>query len=218
MPKKAIIFDLDGTLINTEKLAEETWRRTLAQFGLTLTDDVLRKTIGERLDIILDFMVDHYNLPLTPKELGDLEYPIWKELNAGGAPAMPGADALLATLDERGVPWAVATNSDTQTAINAITHLGFIETAGAIFGSDRVENPKPAPDMYVAVAQAIGFEPSDCLGIEDSVLGHKAAHDAGMTTIVIPNEWQSPNDYPLADYIFTSLNGVQANLDTLLNG
>lgn len=185
----AAIFDLDGTLIDSERLVIDAGERALDDLGLTGGGAVLRQmvgTVGEDGATILraafgsGFDIDRFDA-------------IWsghyRRLSAGPMPHRPGAADLLDRLVALSVPRAVATNSRTDGAERSLVSAGLRDRFGPghVIGRDRVPAPKPAPDVFVAAARALGVAPADCVAFEDSDTGVAAALAAGMTVVQIPD-------------------------------
>jgi HAD superfamily hydrolase (TIGR01509 family) len=100
---------------------------------------------------------------------------------------MPGALELLAALRERAIPIGLATNSGREFATRALRAAGVYDRFDAVLSAEDVEHPKPAPDVYLAAAAAVGADPEDCVALEDSETGVAAARAAGMTVIGVPS-------------------------------
>jgi HAD superfamily hydrolase (TIGR01509 family) len=116
---------------------------------------------------------------------------------------MPGAVELLEALRASGVPVGLATNSGREFATRALRAAGIYDRFDAVVSAEDVARPKPAPDVYVAAAEAIGAEPGECVALEDSETGVTAAKAAGMTVIVVPS---FPGiDLDAADLVVASL-------------
>jgi HAD superfamily hydrolase (TIGR01509 family) len=138
---------------------------------------------------------------------------------AQGLPAKkPGLDDLLAFLDLRGVPKAVATSTERRQAADQLGGLGLLDRFNAIATGDEVVNGKPAPDLFLLAAHRLGMEPSQCLVLEDSEAGVTAAYRAGMQVWVVPDlKAPSAAVEELTQGRFDSLVAVEKRLRRLLN-
>ena len=217
MPQRqAIIFDMDGLMVDSEPLARRAWEQILQAHGCQMTDDVYRQMIGRRTDQSAQIILDNYPLPMTAAELAAQKAGIFHEIRAQGVPAMPGLMALQAAIKQRGIPWAVATSSPRSHAEIILVQLGLTDDCHAIAAGNEVEQGKPAPDIYLLAAARLGVEPGACLALEDSEPGCRAAKAAGMKTIAIPNGDTKTAVFSCAYACYPSLKQVAHNLDDLL--
>lgn len=217
MPQKqAIIFDMDGLMVDSEPLSRNAWNQVLQAHGYQMTDDVYRQIIGRRTDQSAEFILNQYPLPMTAAELASQKADVFHQIRAQGIPAMPGLMGLQAILKQRGIPWAVATASPRDHAEIILAQLGLTADCHAIAAGNEVAHGKPAPDIYLLAAERLGIDPTVCLALEDSEPGCTAAKTAGMTVIAIPNEETKTAVFSCADYRYASLKQVIENLDALL--
>lgn len=213
---EAIIFDLDGLMIDTEPLARQAWDRVLQDHGEELDDETFTNMIGLRLEDSSIVVQGVYGLTTSPSELASREQIYMAEIMAQGIPTMPGLRRLLGEIEGRTVPWAVATSSRQAYAIQVLSQLGLLKQCQAIAGGDEVEQGKPAPDVYLLAAKRLNSDPALCLALEDSVPGVKACSAAGMLTVAVPNGDTSHMDFKEAAFVYDSLVEVADNLDRLL--
>lgn len=187
---QAVIFDMDGTLLDTESRAIQAGIATLTALGLPQLEDVLHDLVGragpEVNDILRagfgqDLDIDHF------KTTWDINM---REACASGIPQKPGAADLLAHLSAQTMPIALGTNADSASALvnTGRAGLGAHFTADNIFGRDRSTAPKPAPDIFWTAAQYLGAAPEHCIVFEDSEVGTAAALAAGMTVVQVPDQ------------------------------
>lgn len=214
----AIIFDMDGLMVDTEPLARRAWEVVLATYGATLADEIYGRMIGRRTAEAAQTLLDNVALPLTAVELAARKSEIFEALRAEGVPMMPGLVELQTAVLQRGLPWAVATSSPRRHAQATLVQLGMAAACHAIAAGDEVENGKPAPDIYLLAAQRLGIPPKQCVALEDSVPGCRAALAAGMQVVAVPNGQTETADFSFAHHVFASLHEVAQNLDLLLGG
>lgn len=217
MPKcQAIIFDMDGLMVDSEPLARQAWDQVLQTHGYHMTDTVYRQIIGRRIDKSAQIVLDHYVMPLTSTELIAQKNNIFHDIRAQGIPAMPGLMALQAAIKQRAIPWAVATSSSLEHATIILAQLGLSKTCRAIAAGNEVAHGKPAPDIYLLAAARLGIDATACLALEDSEPGCQAARAAGMKVIAIPNGETKTAVFSCAHARYPSLQQVATDLNTLL--
>ena len=213
---QAVIFDLDGLMVDTEPMARRSWEMVIADFGQHLDEPTFQQMIGlRRMDSAI-LVLEKLDLDLTPDELLERKEIYLVELLANGTPTMPGLRRLVEELKQRNLPWAVATSSSMSYAELILKNLGLIADCQAISSGDEVQYGKPAPDVYLLAAKRLAVSPESCLALEDSIPGVKAAVTAGMLTVAVPNSHTEEDDFGLADYVLPSLNEVADGLDRLL--
>jgi HAD superfamily hydrolase (TIGR01509 family) len=177
-----VIFDCDGTLVDSEPLAGEAWRRTLVPHGYAVTDADLEACLGTTYKRTHAYMAERVELPAADA--------LWIELRANlfglyATDLKPFPDALetLAELLERGVPVAVASSSVRERLDHTLASVGL--EFGITIAGDEVEHGKPAPDMFLLAAERLGIAPRRCVVVEDSAPGVAAGQSAGMPTLGI---------------------------------
>jgi HAD superfamily hydrolase (TIGR01509 family) len=184
----AVIFDNDGLTLDTE----HTWTRAeaalYARYGTEFTLDHKREMLGTSAAKSALTMERHLRQPGRGRELsGELRELVHDELDGTGVEPMPGVRDLLGALHDAGVPVGLATNSGREFATRALRGAGLLERFDAVVSAEDVEHPKPAPDVYLAAAAAVGADPAACVALEDSETGVAAARAAGMVVIGVPS-------------------------------
>lgn len=214
---QAVIFDMDGLMVDTEPLARRSWEMVLAEFGQRLDEPTFKQMIGlRRMDSAL-LVLEKLSLDMSPDELLERKEIFLVRMLDGGIPVMHGLERLLEELKQRQLPWAVATSSPISYAELVLSNLGLATDCQAIASGDEVPLGKPAPDVYLLASERLGVSPDSCLVLEDSIPGVKAAVAAGMLTIAVPNGHASDEAFGLADYVYPSLNEVANSIDRLLD-
>lgn len=184
----AILFDLDGLLIDSEAIFHAVEIELLREAGVeeARARAVLDALIGTDEPTGRVIMAER----LPDVDLSALDATRFERISAAmaaGIPLRPRVLELLDALDALGVPRAVATNSSHTRAEHKLTITGLRDRVHAVVGQDMVARPKPAPDVYIAAAQALGVPVADCLAFEDSDTGARSAHAAGCTVVQVPN-------------------------------
>jgi len=215
---QAIIFDMDGLMVDTEPLALLSWKKALAdydyEYGKTINERVLGLRRGDSAKVILAAA----DLNISPAEILSLKEAYLVEVMDQGIPVMPGLRRLVKQLASRNIPWAVATSSPLGYANIVLEKIGLIQECQAIASGEEVEHGKPDPEVYLLAAQRLAIPPGNCFALEDSALGAQAAVTAGMQTAVVPNGHTTGADFSFVDYVFDSLIDVANDLDRLLDG
>jgi pseudouridine-5'-monophosphatase len=181
-----VVFDLDGTLLDTEELYSEAAQRVVGRYGKTYTRELKHKTMGGDTLRGAQLVVDTLELPITAEEYvkarEDELYALFENVSP-----MAGAEKLVAQLTERGVPFAVATSGHRELTIHKLSKQRFLRDVSVVVCGDdpRLEDPKPAPDIFLLAAGELGVDPEDCCAVEDSHNGVLAALSAGMRTIAL---------------------------------
>lgn len=218
---RAVLWDMDGTLVDSEKLWDLALQELYRRRGAVLTAEVRESTVGGSADDVMAIV--HADLGLAPdaesvtREI-DWLHAYTGELFEAGLPWQPGARELLDALTAEGVPMALVTNTRRDLTEQALKSIGRHYFSATVCG-DEVARGKPAPDAYLRAAELIGFDALDCVAIEDSVAGTTAAEAAGCAVVVVPNDIEVPASprrrhmSSLLDVSVDDLRAVHADLD-----
>ena len=182
----AVLWDMDGTLVDTEPYWIETEFNLVAEFGGTWSMEHALNLVGNDLLVSGAYIREHGGVDLDPGEIVDrlLDGVVAKVREQ--VPWQPGARELLTELNLAGVPCALVTMS-WQRFVAPILEVLPPGTFATVVTGDRVELGKPHPEPYLLAAAELGVDPGDCLAIEDSNTGAKSAEAAGCTVLVVPN-------------------------------
>ncbi len=206
---EAIIFDLDGTLIDTETSDFEACKMLYKEFGITLSMDCWAEKVVGNMDYGLLFkdLLQRSNNGMTTAELQQRLYQLW-DITFQDIKLMPGVEKLISALHTAGYPLGVGTASDQKWAMRWLTHFNLLPYFQAIANGDEISHNKPAPDIYLLVAAQLGVQPRHCLVFEDSLVGVQSAKAAGMTVIAVPSHVTKSLDFSQADSIRYGLQTV----------
>lgn len=214
---KAVVFDLDGLMIDSEPIALAVWREVLAPYNVELAAEVYSRVIGLEPRRGAAMMAETFDLPLSVDELLETYWAHRTKIMELSIEPQPGLLDLVELFVGVGYLLAVASNSPLFYIRRILAAIGLIGRIPCIVGSDQVENGKPAPDVYLAAARCLQIDPELCLAIEDSPAGMQAAKAAGMRTIVVPNPELPGRDFRQADYEFESLEKLLEQLRSELS-
>ncbi|GEL21326.1 phosphoglycolate phosphatase [Pseudonocardia sulfidoxydans NBRC 16205] len=187
----AVLFDMDGTLVDSEKLWDRSLVDTLTWLGGgPLTDEARRETVGGNLAFSIGVLLREAGVPATPARVAETAEHLHartEELFLRGLPWRPGAQELLASIRDAAIPAALVTNTGRRLTDLALRTIGTHWFTATVCG-DEVEHGKPAPDVYLRAAELLGVPAHECLAVEDSPTGAAAADAAGAVVLVVPCE------------------------------
>jgi HAD superfamily hydrolase (TIGR01509 family) len=186
---------MDGTLLDTERVAQESFVSACRELGCPTRMDLLLRCVGAAEPITRQVLREGYGPAVDTEAL----YEIWNRhfsqlSQATPAPVKAGAVALLDAVGQLGLPMAVATSSRTEHAREKLRQAGLLERFRIVIGADQVRRPKPDPEVYLKAAEYLGVAPRACLALEDSEYGVRAALAAGMTVVQVPDMIQPTAD------------------------
>jgi HAD superfamily hydrolase (TIGR01509 family) len=180
----AVIFDCDGTLVDSEPLARTAWERAMAPYGYAVTDADAEACVGLPFPRVHAYFAERAALPdvdaMWTEFSGELFTLIDSELVLFDD-AVEAARALRA----RGVPVAVASSSPRERLERTLGRAGLLDAFDIVVAGDEVSRGKPAPDMFLLAAERLGVEPGACVVVEDSPPGVQAGRAAGMFTLAV---------------------------------
>jgi len=182
----AVLWDLDGTLIDTEPLWKAGEYALVAEYGGTWSEEHANAIIGNDLLTAAEYIRVHGGVALAPIDIVERLVALVTAGIGDDPPWRPGALALLAELGEMGIPCALVTMS-WRPIVDRVVAVLPGTPFGALVAGDEVANGKPHPDPYLAAAAALGVDAENCVAIEDSPTGVASAYAAGCAVLAVPN-------------------------------
>lgn len=209
---KAIIFDMDGVLIDSEPVHLEAHRRLMEKLGLEFNRQYYMQFIGSTTEHMWNKMKEDFGITLTNDELMKMSDEFVKEINGvEGYPVMAGASKLIKKLHNAGLKLAVASSSGMERINSSLEKLGVTDMFDVVVSGMTVENPKPAPDTFLEAARKLKCTPDECIVIEDSLNGMKAAKNAEMICVMYENPGLSEQNSEFAYYILQGFEDIEEN-------
>lgn len=212
---QAVVFDLDGTLVDSEGLYRDASIHTMCTYGGSLTaEEYYLRFAGNSEQIIDDLMHADLEERLERPVIRETRYNEFVRLREiHGVPIMPGVLELLDLFDSRDLPLGVASAAEMRDVEGNLQRAGIRGRFVVLASCDEVPETKPAPDVYLLAAERMGVDPGKCLSFEDTNSGARAAITAGMQTYMVPHECE-PDDFVSAHArgILASLQQVPAML------
>jgi HAD superfamily hydrolase (TIGR01509 family) len=185
-PIRALIFDMDGLLVDSEPFAEAAMRSFLGRYGHALTDDVSVRLLGRRVPEAIQIVTEHFGLVDDPTELETLYNEIRLAAIRGNLRPLPGAAEIIAFGRENNLRLALATSNTREHVELSLAESALAGLFDAEATGEEVARGKPEPDIFLLAATRLKVDPGECVVLEDSAAGVAAAKAAGMRAIWIP--------------------------------
>jgi len=202
---RAVVFDLDGLMFNTEELYQLVGTELLRRRGFEFTQELLDQMMGRPSGVALQMMIDTHCLKATVQELLAETDEIFPEILRTRLAPMPGLVELLAELEARQVPKGIATSSRRSFVERVLGQFGYQSRFSPILTSEDITHGKPHPEIYLLAASRLGIAPCQMLVLEDSQNGCRAAVAAGAIAIAVPGTHSARHDFGGAALVAESL-------------
>ncbi|MFT4934605.1 MAG: HAD superfamily hydrolase (TIGR01509 family) [Pseudoalteromonas distincta] len=192
-PVSAVVFDMDGLLIDSERLMLQAMQGAAVAMGRDMPFPVFQSMVGLTHAQSDGILIDHFGHGFVLDDYVTEVRARFVEAHKAGVALKAGVIEMLDHLDHVGAPRAVATSSRMKSVETHLGHAGLLSRFDAFITAESVTNGKPHPEPYLKAAAALGLDPRDCIALEDSHNGVRAAAAAGMMTIMVPDMLE-PND------------------------
>lgn len=192
---KAVIFDMDGVMFDTELVCMKAWDAVGEEMGVGKAGYMVLKTLGMTAERAIEILQNEFGSDFDARafKLKGREYS-YDYFNKYGVPEKEGLYEILDYLKQKGYKLAVASSTSSDSVHHHLKEKDIEKIFDAVICGDMVEKSKPEPDIYLKACEMLGESPSDCVAIEDSRNGLLSAHRAGMQVIMVPDLWQGEEE------------------------
>ncbi|MGI9553740.1 MAG: HAD family hydrolase [Thermodesulfobacteriota bacterium] len=206
---KAIIFDMDGVIIDSEPLWEKSEKILLNSFGLSYNPVYRDKILGLNQNDSANLLRDTFNLDKTLDEIIDERLKILLRLYKDELKLINGIENLIIDSHDYKLKVGLASSSPMKIINFVLNKFGLNKYFDAVISGECTENGKPHPDIYLEASKQLEVTPSECIAVEDSINGTISAKNAGMYCIAVPDPRLNIKDYQKADLIVKSLTAIK---------
>lgn len=185
---KGVVFDMDGLMFDSERIVQLSWDQAGERMGLGKLGHNIYHTLGFNREKRKEYFKEKYGEDFPFEKFQELYRQCYQDyVQAKGLPAKPGLGEILEFLREKKIPMAVATSSSEEHARGNLEREGILQYFQAVITGNMVSKGKPYPEIYQKACKALGLAPERVLALEDSYSGLRAAHAAGMITVMVPD-------------------------------
>lgn len=210
----AVILDMDGLMLDTERMSRAAWMHALREHNLEIETSAYLRLIGRTVRDTQSMLMEWFGPSFPYTDLrARIQHYYDLDIAQNGIPTKPGLWELLEFLDAHGIARAVATSATSAFAERKLRVAGVFDRFTTVVCADMVANGKPAPDLFLESARRIGLPPRRCVVLEDSEPGIVAAHTAGMLPLMVPD--LKPPDPEIRALCYRVLNSLSEAIPLL---
>lgn len=203
----SVVFDMDGTIFDTERLVLDCWEQVGERHGIPGIREVFMRCIGTNHVRTQKIVYEHYGKDFPYEAFREESSVLFHEIaDTRGIPVKPGAAELLQYLSENKVPLGLASSTRLAVVTQELQAAGLYGYFQVVVGGDLLKNSKPAPDIYLMTCERMDVLPENTYAIEDSYNGIRSAHSAGMHSIMVPDLMPATEEMlALSERVFADL-------------
>ena len=209
MKIKAVAFDMDGLMFDTEDIYRKSAEILFARRGKVYTEELFKAVMGRSAKFSFELFKETCGFPETWQELRAESEDIFLELLNDGFSPMPGLYELLEYLEQRNIPKGICTSSDPRVAMEVLRRKDMPRRFAFVLTAEDITRTKPDPEIYLKAATRFGILPSEMLVLEDSTAGCQAAHNAGAFGIAVRAKHNAHSTFAEAKKVVSSLDDPQ---------
>jgi beta-phosphoglucomutase len=218
MRVSAVIFDMDGLMVDTEPLYQRAWQQSATEFGYDLDDTLYSTFVGRPTPACEAIIVKRFGAAFPLERFRERWPALWRtQVEHNGIQTKAGLQEILSLVEGHRLPMAVATSSEAEYVDVTLRRAGLENRFTVMVTGDEVARGKPEPDIYLEAARKLGVPPSDCVALEDSEAGIVAIQRAGMTGLLVPHWPASPRAAQSAFRVVETLYEARDVLASLIN-
>lgn len=215
----AVIFDMDGTIFDSERLVLECWESIGKKHGISDIGEVFMRCIGTNKVRTQEIVFEHYGKDFPYEMFSEESSVLFHEITEKeGLPVKAGAREILVYLQKQEIPLGLASSTRLAVVTQELKDAGLYEYFQTVVGGDLLKNSKPAPDIYLMTCERMGILPENTYAIEDSHNGIRSAHAAGLHPIMVPDMMPATEEMrKLSERVFADLFQVREYLAKVLD-
>ena len=207
MKLRAILFDHDGTLVDSEPIHYQLWNQVLGRYGVTISEDVFNSVCAGMPTITnAHDLIKRFKICVNAQDLAEEKHAVTKKFLVDHAyPLMPGVTEAIRELVEQGLTLAIVTGANLHSVGATVRSYSLDRHFEYVISADDVQKNKPAPDCYLLALKKLGLKPEECLAIEDTEHGLKAAAQAGIPCLVVPTPLSVSHNFDRATAVLSGM-------------
>ena len=213
---KAIIFDMDGLMIDSERLYFQTQYHIADKFNKNLHKETLWKMMGRKPLESLEIFIKDLDIPMGVTEMLEMRNRIMRKKLTNELIPLPGLQHIIDTFYGK-LKLAIATGAQGEFLDIVVDKLGIRKKFAVLQDSDTIKNGKPNPEIYLKTCEKLQSIPGECIVLEDSSNGARSGKNAGCYVIAVPSEYTNQQDFSFVDYSARDLFGAAGHIEKLLD-